>query len=150
MRWIYFEVCLATLGKFVVIFGFMWSTVLDTFWILSSVYKCYIPLFPTVFALGHAQVHICTTNSGNVTLYIEAYERKKHTLSLISTCSLYRELLLWISIFLWYETDDTSEWVDDSLELLMLEEADLPLVIPVFIFMSMFDGFWAIGMKRDM
>ena len=43
-----------------------------------------------------------------------------------------------------------SEWVDNSLELLMLEEANLPLLILVSMLMSMFDGFWAVGMERDM
>jgi len=49
-----------------------------------------------------------------------------------------------------HNTDDMSKWVDDSLELLILEEANLFLVTSVLMFMFMFDGFWAIRIKRDM
>ena len=77
------------------------------------------------------------------------YEKEKLSLFLISIYLLYRGLLLWIFILLWYRTDDVSEWVDNPLELLMLKEANLSLVILVLMLMSMFDRFWAIGMKRD-
>ena len=55
--------------------------------------------------------------------------------------------LFWISILLGYGIDDEIKWVEDSLELNLLEEANLPLIISVLIFMSIsiVDGNWAIG-----
>ena len=53
--------------------------------------------------------------------------------------------LFWISIFLWYGINDAVEWVDNSLELNLLEKADLLLIMLVSTFMSIVDGSWAIG-----
>jgi len=55
------------------------------------------------------------------------------------TCSLHSKLLLCISILLWYGTNKALECIEDSLELLMLKEADLPLRTSMSISMSILE-----------
>ena len=66
-------------------FSLMRSIVFNTLGPLSFIYKSHIFLFPAVFALRNFQVHICTTNSGNMVSYIETSINK-----------LFALLLLWI------------------------------------------------------
>ena len=68
-----------------------------------------------------------------------AYERESLSFSSFSTCSLHSGLLLCISILLWYGTDEALEYIEDSLELLMLEEADLSLRMSISISISMLE-----------
>ena len=43
-----------------------------------------------------------------------------------------------------YEIDDAIKWVEDSLELNLLEKADLPLIMLVLTSISIVNGNWAI------
>ena len=66
-------------------FGLMRSIVFDTLESLSSAHKSHIFLFPAVLVLRNFQVHICTTNSGNMVFYIETSVNKPFALLLLWT-----------------------------------------------------------------
>ena len=53
-------------------------------------------------------------------------------------------MLFIVSILSWYRADDAIEWVKDSLGLILLEKADLPLIMSILIFMSILEGKLAI------
>jgi len=53
-------------------------------------------------------------------------------------------------ILLWYRIDDAFEWVEDSLELILLEEADLPLMMSESMFISILDIKLAIVLSSQM
>ena len=81
MERINFVVHLAALPKLVVVFSFMQSTALDTSYFLNPIQKSSIAPLLTVFILGHTQVHIYTSNSGNVVSYIKALINKAFSLT---------------------------------------------------------------------
>ena len=70
-----------------------------------------------------------------------AYER---AISSALTCSLQRGLSLCNSILVWYGTEDAFECMDDSLELLLEGDADLPLGMSMSMSISILAGIWAI------
>ena len=65
------EIFLTAPSKLAMVFSFMWSIILDTFWTLSSTSKYYMFLFSVVFILKNAKVYIHTLNSGNIAFYIK-------------------------------------------------------------------------------
>ena len=87
IRRIHLEVHLAVPSKLAIVFSFMQSITLDIFQILSLASKHCILLFPAVFVLGDAGVHVHTLNSGDVASYT-----LKHLL-----IKLLALLLLWSS-----------------------------------------------------
>ena len=52
--------------------------------------------------------------------------------------------MFYISILSWYKEDNAFERIEDSLELFLLEEADLPLMMSISTSMSILDGKLAI------
>jgi len=65
-------VSLATLPEFTVVFGFVGAITLNTLGILDSARKsCMTPL-PAILTLGYAQVHVSTSNCGNILADVKA------------------------------------------------------------------------------
>ena len=62
----------ATLPKFSVVFGSVWSIALDTLGTLDSAREGSMSPLPAVFALGDAQVHVCPSNSSDIPADIKA------------------------------------------------------------------------------
>ena len=83
MRHVYLLVCLAAPPKFIVVFGFVGAIALDALETLDSARKSHITPPPVVFILGYAQIHVSTSNYGNILANIEALIDK--TLSFAST-----------------------------------------------------------------
>jgi len=54
-------------------FDFVWTITLDTFGIMYITYKSNVSSFPVVLILKNVGIHICTTNSCNVTSNVEAF-----------------------------------------------------------------------------
>ena len=69
-RWIYFIISFTTLCKVMIIISKMRPIVLGTFWTLNMTNPCQVILFPTIFALRNAWVHVsaphCSNNTSNV------------------------------------------------------------------------------------
>ena len=64
-------ICFAAPSKFLMMFGFVWIVVFNTFGTLNSVWKgCVAPL-PAVFALWNTRVHISTPDGRDVVPDIE-------------------------------------------------------------------------------
>jgi len=49
----------------------MWAVIFDAFGSLNSTRKCSVFLFPTIFTLWNAGVHVSSSYSGNIPSYIE-------------------------------------------------------------------------------
>ena len=54
------------------------------------------------------------------------------------------KILFYISILSWYEDKDVIKWVEDFLELILLEKVDIPLIMLLLMSISILDGSWAI------
>jgi len=57
--------------------GLMQAITFYTFCPLNSAYACRVALFPAVFALRNAWIHVCILNGGNVSSYIESLVDKR-------------------------------------------------------------------------
>ena len=69
--------------EIMVMFWFVWSAAFNTLHFLNLTWKCHMPPFPAVFALGHAKVYIHPSDCGDVIFYIETSINK--VLYLVST-----------------------------------------------------------------
>ena len=72
MQRIDLEICLITLGKIVIMFNFVQSIALYTSRALEVTSKGGVFPLPTIFVLWDIWIHICISNSGNITTNIEA------------------------------------------------------------------------------
>jgi len=64
-------VCFATPSEFLMMFGFVWTVVFDTFGTLDSAQRCCMSPLPAVFALWDARVHVGSPNGHNVVSDVE-------------------------------------------------------------------------------
>ena len=67
------KVCFATLSKMSVVFNFIEAVIFNISWILSMVCKYSISPFLVVFVLGNSWVYVCSVNSSNIIVDIEAF-----------------------------------------------------------------------------
>jgi len=65
-------ICLATSTKFSMVIGFVRTIAFDIFGTLDSTQKCCVFLFPAVFALRNARVHVGFSNGCDVVANIKA------------------------------------------------------------------------------
>jgi len=63
---------LATPPKFMPVFGFVGAITLDTLRTLDSARTSHMTPLPAILTLGYAQVHVSTSNCGNILADIEA------------------------------------------------------------------------------
>jgi len=49
----------------------MWAVTFDAFGILNFTRKCGVFLFPTIFTLWNARVHVSSSYGGDIPFYIE-------------------------------------------------------------------------------
>ena len=47
------------------------------------IHKDYVPLFPTIFALRNARIHVCSLDNHNVAFYVETSVDKIFSLSTV-------------------------------------------------------------------
>jgi len=71
-RRVHFLVSLATPPKFTVVFGFVGAITLDALGTLDSARKSRMTPLPAILTLGYAQVHVSTSNCGNILANVEA------------------------------------------------------------------------------
>jgi len=72
MRRVCFLVRLATSPEFMVVFGFVGAITLDVLGTLDSARKSHMTPLPAILTLEYAQVHVSTSNYGNILANIEA------------------------------------------------------------------------------
>jgi len=70
-RRVNFVICLTTPTEFSMVFGFMGAVTFDALGILDSAQKGCVFLFPAVFALGDAGIHICSLNGRDIVANIK-------------------------------------------------------------------------------
>jgi len=71
-----FVICLTALCKFSIVNGLMQAVTFDVFCPLDSAYACRVTPFPAIFALGNAWIHVCASNGGNESFYVEPLVNK--------------------------------------------------------------------------
>jgi len=72
VRRVHLLVSLATPPEFIVVFGFVGAITLDTLGTLDSARKSHMTLLPAILTLGYAQVHVSTSNCGNILADVKA------------------------------------------------------------------------------
>ena len=75
-RRVNFIICLTAPCKFSMIYGLMWAIIFYTFCPLNSVYVCRVALFPAIFALEDASIHISASNGGDESSYVKSLVNK--------------------------------------------------------------------------
>ena len=72
MRRVCLLISLATPSEFTVVFGFVGTITLDALGTLDSARKGHMTPLPAILTLGYAQVHVSTSNCGNILANIKA------------------------------------------------------------------------------
>jgi len=64
-------ICLIALCKFSMVDSLMWAITSDAFCPLDSAYACRVTPFPAIFALENTWIHVCASDGGDESSYVE-------------------------------------------------------------------------------
>jgi len=74
------KVCLVIPHYVPVMLDFVRSIAFDTFSTMHLVHECHMSSFPAVLIMWDTQIHVCSTNDGNVAFYIKIPVNKSFSL----------------------------------------------------------------------